>query len=422
MNLDNFIKECKELPVSLALQKTVSLGNGSYKILCETSKTNFKPSEIKKAVSRMFNNKVSVVEASIQSKTENLVSMIVKANVRSLAFKDGKLPENKKMITASIAADVNDDSIWEIQGSGDDKRLVLKQDDNFEKIFQHNNRICTAALANLNTQVDSGDYISYYDSKANVIKAGYAIVSTSGDIEVIDRDLNEISIEPENVLDSTDLNDLDKNPVEAALKSGDASKILDYMKTLFKDTEFYDKLDELIGARVKLGPDGKFSSTMVTSSYEDNMDQVKEEIKEFLINDSIDELRSQVLNTDIDEIDDAEGNSDGDIDLANDEEIESYAEEEPTDADEVEEITLEAEEEAPEEISVDTNEEPINDIEEVSDEEDMVNSELGDLLDEDEIQVTTEAELDDGDFEDVDISQVNDKDLEDKFSNILTEE
>ena len=37
MNLDNFIKECKEQPVSLALQKTVSLGNGSYKILCETT-------------------------------------------------------------------------------------------------------------------------------------------------------------------------------------------------------------------------------------------------------------------------------------------------------------------------------------------------------------------------------------------------
>ena len=68
MNLDNFIKECKEQPVSLALQKTVSLGNGSYKILCETSKKNPKFAEVKKAVSKLFNNKVSVVAGTVQNK------------------------------------------------------------------------------------------------------------------------------------------------------------------------------------------------------------------------------------------------------------------------------------------------------------------------------------------------------------------
>ena len=138
MNLDNFIKECKEQPVSLALQKTVSLGNGSYKILCETSKSNFNNRDIKKAISNLFKNKVSVLEETIQSKTENLVSMVVKANVRSIAYKDGEVPAGKKMITASIAADVNDNSIWEVQGTGDNKRLVLKADEDFEKMMNLN--------------------------------------------------------------------------------------------------------------------------------------------------------------------------------------------------------------------------------------------------------------------------------------------
>ena len=419
MNLDNFIKECRELPVALTLQKTINLGNGAYKILCETNKKTFKPTEIRKAIAKLFNNKVSVIESSVQSKTDNLVSMIVKANVRSIAYKDGQLPQGKKLITASIAADVNDDSIWEIQGTGDNKRLVLKTDANFEKMFEHNNRICTAALTNLNTQVDSGDYVSYYDSKANTVKAGFAIVSNEGDIEVVDKNLEEVTVKPEQILESTDLTDFNKNPVEAAIKESDASKILDYMKVLYNDTDFFDRLNELLGARVDLGENGNYFSTMVTSSYEDNIDKVKEEIKEFLINDSIDELRDQVLNTDIDEVDDSEGNSDGDIDFASNEEIDSYAEE-PMNADEVEEITSNENEE-PEELVVDAAND-LDTIEEVTEDDELINEELGGLVDTNDIKVVTEADLDEGDFEDVEVPEDTDLTLDTKFSDILEQE
>ena len=50
LNLEKFIKECEENPVSLALQKSVNLGNGAYKVLCEVSRPDFKPQALKKAV------------------------------------------------------------------------------------------------------------------------------------------------------------------------------------------------------------------------------------------------------------------------------------------------------------------------------------------------------------------------------------
>ena len=413
MNLDNFIKECKEQPVSLALQKTVSLGNGSYKILCETSKKNPKFAEVKKAVSKLFNNKVSVVAGTVQNKSESLVSLIVKANVRSIAYKDDKLPEGKKLVTASIAADVNDNSIWEVQGSGEDKRLVLKANDDFEKIFEHNNRICTASLNVKPVDVESGDYVAYYDAKSGAIKAGYAIVSEDDDITVIDQNMEETDVNPEEVLDSADLTDLEMNPVEAAFNAGDKSKVSDYMAKLYKNTDFFKRLNELMGVRVSDGTDGKFASTMVTAGYEENLEQVKQEIKEMLVNDSIDELREEVLNTEIDEVDDeVEGNMDGDIDFAEDFEMENYPEEAEAE-DEIQEVP---EDEMSEDESIE-DESTIDAVDEVSDEENFADESLSELLDEDEINVTTEAELDDGDFEDINVEEVSDDDLNSVLEN-----
>lgn len=420
MNLDNFIKECKELPVSLALQKTVSLGNGSYKILCETSKKNPKFAEVKKAVSKLFDNKVSVVAGTVQNKTSSLVSLIVKANVRSIAYKDGKLPEGKKLVTASIAADVNDNSIWEVQGSGEDKRLVLKADDDFEKIFQHNNRICTAALKVEPVAVESGDYISYYDSKANCIKAGYAIVSEDDDITVIDQNMEETEVDPEEVLESADLTDLEKNPVEAAFNAGDKSKVSEYMAKLYKDTDFFKKLNELMGVRVSEGADGKFYTTMVTAGYEENIDQIKQEIKDFLVNDSIEELRNDVLNTEIDEVDDeVEGNVDGDIDFAEEEEIETYPEE--AEAEEGADPGVEVPENDMTEDEIVENDSTIDAVEEIP-EDDLTDETISELLDEEDIDVTTEAELDEGDFEDVNTENVTDGDLDSEMDKILEED
>lgn len=413
MNLDNFIKECKEQPVSLALQKTVSLGNGSYKILCETSKKNPKFAEVKKAVSKLFNNKVSVVAGTVQNKSESLVSLIVKANVRSIAYKDGKLPEGKKLVTASIAADVNDNSIWEVQGSGEDKRLVLKANDDFEKIFEHNNRICTASLNVKPVDVESGDYVAYYDAKSGAIKAGYAIVSEDDDITVIDQNMEETDVNPEEVLDSADLTDLEMNPVEAAFSAGDKSKVSDYMAKLYKNTDFFKRLNELMGVRVSDGTDGKFASTMVTAGYEENLEQVKQEIKEMLVNDSIDELREEVLNTEIDEVDDeVEGNMDGDIDFAEDFEMENYPEEAEAE-DEIQEVP----ENEMFEDEIIEDESTIDAVDEISDEENFADESLSELLDEDEINVTTEAELDDGDFEDINVEEVSDEDLNSVLEN-----
>lgn len=409
LNLDKFFKECEESPVSLALQKTKPLGNGAYKILCEVSRIDYSAADLKKAVSKTFNNKVSLVENTVTKKDEKLLGMIVKANVRSMAFDPENLPAGKKMVTASICTDVNDNSIWEVVGTGKEKRLVLKADEGFDKIFEHSNRICTAAVLDKPVEVLSGDYISFYSPKDNAIKAGFALVSNDDEIEVIDREDNTFEVDPEEVIESADLTKFDKNPVQAALDNNELDKIRDYISILFKDTEFFNTLDELLKADRKLNEEDRFPHSTMAST---NLDEIKQEIKDFLINDAISDLRNELLNSKEpeeevveEEIIPEEGNFDGDIDFASEEEIEEY--EDP--AAETLEEKVEAPEEAPiEEISVDLDEE-----------EPVLDDEDGELLDEEEIEVTSEEELDDGEFEDVEVKQVSEEDIANKLKEIM---
>ena len=413
LNLEKFIKECEENPVSLALQKHVDLGNGAHKILCEVSRSDFKPYDLKKAVGILFKNKVSLVESSVIAKAPNLLSMIVKANIRSIAFDEKNIPSNKKKITATIYADLDDNSVWEVSKVGNKPRLVLKADEDFDEIFKNSSRICTAAMLDKPIEVMSGDYISYYNSKEGKIKAGYALVSNDNEIEVTDKNMNTEEVNPEAVIQSADLTSLDKNPVQAAIDNEDLDKVMDYMGKLYKDTEFFNALDNMMGADQDLSEDQYPNSTMASV----DLESIKAEIKDFLINDSIKELRNELLNAkDIDqeendEIIEESANAEGDIDFANEEEIEETYNEIP----EAEE-TLKEKVEEPEEKFEEIESDP---IEEVDFEDKDLDEDSLDLLDPEDIVVTSESELDDGDFEDIIVENPTEEEVSNKLQELL---
>ena len=419
LNLEKFLKECEENPVSLALQKTTSLGNNAYKVLCEVSRLDYKPHDLKKAVAKLFKNKVSLVDSTVVLKQGNLLSMVVKANLRSMAFDENNIPAGKKKITAGVYADVDDNSIWEVVSNGKEKRLVLKKDQSFDKIFEHDNRICTATAMDKPVAVNSGDYVSYYSPKDSKVKAGYILVSEDDEMVVIDKEGCENEVQPEEVIQSADLTSMDKNPVQAAVSANELNKIKDYIAQMFKDTEFFKTLDEMLGADGDL--EDKYPNTTMAST---NLEDIKAEIKDFLINDSIKELREELLNADKEEVtseeeeeivEEADGNADGDLDFATEEEIDTFEE-----APEVEETLEEKVEESDAEEPVEEIECDMPDIENVSLEDDEADEEVSDLLDADEVGITTEAELDDGEFEEVEVKEPSEDQIQEKLKEIFS--
>lgn len=429
-NLNNLFKS-EERNISLALQRYSTVGKDSYKLLCESAYKDFTDKEVIRSVAQLFNNKVSVIEGSIKRLPSNLVSFIVRANKRSFAYDENKLPAKFKKITASIIADTEDNSIWEVVSEGGKKRIVLKSNEHFEDLFKHNNRICTAAVHNYSVPAQLGDYVAYYDNKSHSVKAGYVTeVTEDPQFEgqklflITDDNMNDTMVNEELIMDAADLTDLGKNPVAlAALDEKGATDVKDYMKELFNDTEFYDNLKDLIGARRKLGTDGEYDNTIVAST-EEEIQQAKEVIKDFVFNEALNELKEELgapTQTQEDEVIEEEANADGDLDFASEEEMNDFlasekeAEEEPVQ--EVQENSLEegleipAEEEPiatePEMEDVSVEDQTLDeDISETSEEAPGLEDKLSSLLSEDDIEVTSEEELDEGEFEEFPLEEI----------------
>lgn len=429
-NLNNLFKS-EERNISLALQRYSTVGKDSYKLLCESAYKDFTDKEVIRSVAQLFNNKVSVIEGSIKRLPSNLVSFIVRANKRSFSYDENKLPAKFKKITASIIADTEDNSIWEVVSEGGKKRIVLKSNEHFEDLFKHNNRICTAAVHNYSVPAQLGDYVAYYDNKSHSVKAGYVTeVTEDPQFEgqklflITDDNMNDTMVNEELIMDAADLTDLGKNPVAlAALDEKGATDVKDYMKELFNDTEFYDNLKDLIGARRKLGTDGEYDNTIVAST-EEEIQQAKEVIKDFVFNEALNELKEELgapTQAQEDEVIEEEANADGDLDFASEEEMNDFlasekeAEEEPVQ--EVQEDSLEegleipAEEEPivtePEMEDVSVEDQTLDeDISETSEEAPGLEDKLSSLLSEEDIEVTSEEELDEGEFEEFPLEEI----------------
>lgn len=400
---------------TMILQVYKPLDKSSYKIVCKaTGIMDFNSAQ--KNVSRMFENKFRVIRNSLKSQGDNLYSMIVKANVKSIAVDCLGEKSNKHQITAGIYTDATDNSIWKMEDINGEKRLVMEEPDDLEACFNQGNKTIVSAALNTNVDVTSGDFITFYNTKAGVVQAGFALISEEGEMEAFNENEEFVLLNEDEVINAVDLTNCGLNPVQAALEKGEATKVLDYMKKIYKDSSMISELKKIMD--FKYSEDKKFE----TKASLDDMDfeEIKQDIQNFIVNKAVDDLKAQITNPIMEEpIIIEEANSDGDIDFASETEMQDYLENPETKMDdEVQQAEADAEED---ETFVNIDFEPEKPVEEVTEEDDFVDNELNDILDENDIGVTTEADLDSGEFEDMEPEELEEDKLISKLTSMLGE-
>ena len=218
------------------------------------------------------------------------------------------------------------------------------------------------------------------------------------------------------VINAVDLTGCGLNPVQAALEKGEATKVLDYMKKIYKDSSMISELKKIMD--FKYSEDKKFE----TKASLDDMDfeEIKQDIQNFIVNKAVDDLKAQITNPITEEpIIIEEANSDGDIDFASETEMQDYLENPETKMnDEVQQAEADADED---ETFVNIDFEQEKPVEEVTEEDDYIDNELNDILDEGDIGVTTEADLDSGDFQDMQPEELEEDKLISKLTSMLGE-
>ena len=400
---------------TMILQVYKPLDKSSYKIVCKaTGIMDFDSAQ--KNVSRMFKNKFRVIRNSLKSQGDNLYSMVVKANVKSIAADCLGEKSNKHQITAGIYTDATDNSIWKMEDINGEKRLVMEETDGLEACFNQGNKSIVSAALNTNVDVASGDFITFYNTKAGAVQAGFALISEEGSMEAFNENEEFVPLNEDEVINAVDLTGCGLNPVQAALEKGEATKVLDYMKKIYKDSSMISELKKIMD--FKYSEDKKFE----TKASLDDMDfeEIKQDIQNFIVNKAVDDLKAQITNPIMEEpIIIEEANSDGDIDFASETEMQDYLENPETKMnDEVQQAEADADED---ETFVNIDFEPEKPVEEVTEEDDYIDNELNDILDEGDIGVTTEADLDSGDFQDMEPEELEEDKLISKLTSMLGE-
>lgn len=400
---------------TMILQSHKALDKIAYKIVCKASgPIDFVSAQ--ENVSTMFENKFHVVRNSLKHQGDNLYSMIIKANVKSIAADLIGPKSNKVEITAGIYTDASDNSIWKMEEVNGERRLVMMEPEDLEACFHYGKSIATAAL-NTNVDVASGDFITFYNKKTGSVQAGFAIVAEDGEMEAINEEMEEVPLTEDDIINAADLTDCDANPVEAALKGGEASKVLDYMRKIYKNSEMISELKRIMD--FKTAEEKKFSTT---ASLEDmDFSDVKNDIQNFILNQAVDELKTSLKPAPVEEtIVIEEANSDGDIDFATQEEMDEYLENpEAPISEEATKLSAEADDD---EDFMDISFEPEKPFEEeLTAEDEFIDNEIGELLNEEDVGVTTEAELDKGEFVEVEPAEIDGDDLVAKLSALIGE-
>lgn len=392
---------------TMVLQSHKKLDSSVYKIICRCSNPQLDYSSAQDMVSNHFNNKFKVVKNSIKSHGNSLVSMIVKANVKSIALDSIGENSNKKMVTAGVYTDTDDNSIWEVKEVNGQKRLFKKNEDDFESCFKYGNTI-TAGCMFTAVSPYAGDFVTFYNKNTGAVEAGFILVSNDHEMEVFTEDEELIPLDSEDeIVNALDLSECEMNPVEAAMSKQEQDKVLDYMRKIYKNSEMIAELKNIMD--FKAAKEDKFETT--ASILDENFDDIKNDIQSFIINQAVTDLKAQLApqpGEDVVEVEQA--NSQGDIDFADEKEIEEFFDEQDA-TDQV--ITEQAEccNEQPAFADV-SFEDP---EEHVSREEDFIDQEINSMLEAD-------VDGDQNDFIEIETDDLDEDSLIAKLESMLGED
>lgn len=213
--------------------------------------------DIAESISERFKHQASWVEGTMKNigkyNGRTYVSGLMGQNIISKEYDVSKMT----VIASDMFIDESDENrIWRAVGSGDTKRLILNNDDDFEELLASRRKVYMVPEQASNIEAQNGDYAMAYSPFNDDMIFGYVIKTTS-DTFLFDRKSEEtIKLDPVLTLQSVVINDPEKNGMKAVANAiGEASMrmpasrinaILDYYRKLYKGTVYFTNLEETL--------------------------------------------------------------------------------------------------------------------------------------------------------------------------------
>jgi len=283
--------------VSLNLQKVFDISKNVKKVMCEVNTNDYTFNDIKSAAIDLFTVKASMVKSTYRQVADNYVSFVLMPNKISKPYDKTKY----KTISSDIISDIQDNSIWKVVDVDGEKRIVLIDDQNFNNIFKASTRISTFAAMYEPPKAAINDYVSFYSIKSNALVSGIVTEAEDDTSIIIDRNCKYHRIKNNAIIDVADMHNSSLNQCLSNLTETMGDNVLSYYKMLYDNTAFFDKLDELVGIDVKSNKGGDTMTIQSALLDEDTINNMKDVIKDYFINN-------------IDNEEDV-GNTEGDFDI-----------------------------------------------------------------------------------------------------------
>lgn len=224
------------------------------------------------AIAKLFDYNASPIENSfreIASAHKYTLSGFVAVNNQAIPYTEELASSGKYTAIAgtnNVLIDQDDESLWEVTSSGDNKFLVRKSQENLSEL------VALASLRNENpnyrkiavektiAKTFTNDYVAYVNPETCLVNYGYVLADANdfyGDeepeVEVLDADSMEtVKVNPELIVESAFLNgddedNLPSTETAASYDTNNKESMKAYYKEMFKHApEYYKKIEQII--------------------------------------------------------------------------------------------------------------------------------------------------------------------------------
>ena len=255
MQFKNLNKVTASAP-SADIQSVKQLSDNLFSMVSSLSVSEPSFEELAMAVSSATDHKVRVVEGSAKKVSEigNLFHYLAVANTNTAPYSEAS---SMKVLAANIFEDSNS-NIWRVVGEGDDRRIVMTSSDNLHEILSSKlSRKIVTTRTKLPTSVaaKTGDFCKFFNATAGAMDFGFAVEHEDGKFSVV-TEKGEVEATRDSVVASIigdTIEGMDDSYVEVAATQDGLKKIVEYLGSLFKGTQFYKDYIVLINKQLSLG-------------------------------------------------------------------------------------------------------------------------------------------------------------------------
>lgn len=226
-------------------------------------------SDYEETLAELFDGKFRCVAGSMfpfehQHSKNPLMRVVVARNAPTKDYTP-EVQASMRVVSANVFQDDEDNSLWKLVESNGSKRLVQTTTEDFAGIFR-SKLARSAVVASTNDAVVSyhdGDYVCFYNSVTAAVDFGFVGIKNDGHYVLSRTNGKSFRILPDQVLECAFFQEPDvtlgRQTVEAMPSFKKAEMVLadtyswdayiDYMRTLYGNTEFFKQLEKLIKER-----------------------------------------------------------------------------------------------------------------------------------------------------------------------------